>query len=76
LALASVIRERRAELGLTQEEVGDLHRNTVGEIERARLNPTVTQLDRIAAGLRTSGSSLLEAAEARRESRDRQTPGA
>jgi transcriptional regulator with XRE-family HTH domain len=58
-----VIRSRRESLGLPQEDVGDLHRNSLGKIERAEIAPTVLQLDRIATALGLSGSELLSEAE-------------
>lgn len=63
IALAHVIRRRRGELGLSQEAVGDLHRNSLGEIERAETAPTVLQLDRIADALGVRASVLLAEAE-------------
>jgi hypothetical protein len=64
-ALAAVLRERRLARGLTQEQIGDLHRNYVGRVERAEVVPTVTQLARWAAALDTVGSALLAEAERR-----------
>jgi len=67
-ALAQVVRERRKELGLTQEQVGDLHRNVVGEIERGLKSPTVPQLERLGHALGMRGSELLRLAEERTRS--------
>lgn len=64
-ALAAVLRERRADQGLTQEQLGDLHRNYVGRVERGEVVPTVTQLARYAAALGTVASALLAEAEQR-----------
>lgn len=65
-ALADVVRRRRLELGLTQENVGNLHRNYVGAVERGELNPTITQLERLAKGLDTTAWELLrDASEGR-----------
>lgn len=68
VALAQVVRERRRELGLTQEQVGDLHRNVVGEIERGLKSPTVPQLERLGQALGMRGSELLRLAEERARS--------
>lgn len=62
-ALSEVARKRRQALGLSQEEVGDLHRNYVGGVERGQINPTVTQLRRLAAGLGLTAWELLREAE-------------
>ena len=62
-ALAHVIRARREQLGLSQEQLGDRHRNTVGKIERAEMAPTALQLQRLAEALGTTGSELLADAE-------------
>lgn len=64
-AIGEVIRAARLERGLTQEEVGDLHRNYIGGVERGTINPTVTQLVRLAAALDMTGAELLERIEAR-----------
>jgi transcriptional regulator with XRE-family HTH domain len=67
-ALAAVIRERREALQLSQERLGDLHRNYVGGVERGEINPTLTQLQRLAAGLGVPVWELLREAEARASS--------
>jgi transcriptional regulator with XRE-family HTH domain len=69
LALAAVIREHRQALDLTQESMGDLHRNYIGGVERGQINPTVTQLARIASALGTSAGTLLSEAETRQAER-------
>ena len=54
------VRERRFELGLSQEELGaraGVHRTYVGMIERAEKNITLTNIERIAKAL---GLSLDE----------------
>jgi transcriptional regulator with XRE-family HTH domain len=64
-AIGEVIRTVRLERGLSQEQVGDLHRNYIGGVERGTINPTVTQLVRVASGLGMSGSDLLRLIELR-----------
>ena len=54
------VRERRFELGLSQEELGaraGVHRTYVGMIERAEKNITLTNIEKIAKAL---GLSLDE----------------
>jgi transcriptional regulator with XRE-family HTH domain len=65
VALGRVVRDHREALGLPQESVGDLHRNTIGKVERAQINLTVLQLARLASALGTSSSALLVEAEQR-----------
>lgn len=67
LALGEVIRERRAELGLSQEKLPGLHRNVVGNIERGVSEPTLSVLLRVARALDMTGTELLAAVEARIE---------
>ena len=67
-ALADVIRQRRIELGLTQEQVADsadLHRNYLSGIERGVHNIGVSNLVTLAEALQTTASALLAQAEAR-----------
>ena len=67
-ALADVIRQRRTDLGLSQEKLADkanLHRNYVSGIERGAYNIGVSNLVAIAQALQTSASALLAQAEAR-----------
>lgn len=67
-ALADVIRTRRLELGLTQEQLADkaeLHRNYLSGIERGSYNIGVSNLVALATALQTTGSQLLAQAEAR-----------
>ena len=54
------VRERRFELGLSQEELAakaGVHRTYIGMIERAEKNITLTNIEKIAKGL---GFSLDE----------------
>jgi transcriptional regulator with XRE-family HTH domain len=67
-ALADVIRTRRVELGLTQEQLADgteLHRNYLSGIERGAYNIGVSNLVTLAKALNTTASVLLAEAEAR-----------
>lgn len=61
-ALGRAVRELRARRGLSQEELGhrsSLHRNYVGAIERAEINPTFTTLPRLVRGLEVPLSVLV-----------------
>lgn len=62
LDFAKKIRNRRHELGLTQEELAekaDLHVNYIGGIERASRNPTLETIVRIAKALKVSPKNLI-----------------
>lgn len=66
--LGSAIRDRRAELGLSQEALGEravLDRTYVSGVERGVRNPTVATLARIAEALEIRLSALLHDAEVR-----------
>jgi transcriptional regulator with XRE-family HTH domain len=66
-ALGDVIRHRRVEAGMTQEQLADdaeLHRNYVSGVERGAYNIGVSNLVAIAKALQTSASALLAQAEA------------
>lgn len=61
LRLAARVRELRQSLGWSQERLAaeaDLHRNYVGAVERAELNPTFRSVVRIATALRTTVCGL------------------
>ncbi|MEX1142302.1 MAG: helix-turn-helix transcriptional regulator [Thermoleophilaceae bacterium] len=67
-ALGDVLREVRAERGLSQEELGlrtGVHRNYVGGIERGERSPTVVVVATLAEELDTSLHVLFERAESR-----------
>lgn len=65
LALGDAIRDRRNELGLSQEtlafEIG-LDRSYLGGVERGEHNVAVVNLMKIARSLGLSGAALLELA--------------
>jgi transcriptional regulator with XRE-family HTH domain len=73
-ALGRAIRERRAELGISQEalaERADLHRTYVGGIERGERNVSFGNLLKLARALRVQPSELLATAEAHTAERPR-----
>lgn len=56
------VRERRAELGLTQAELAercDLHRTFIGSVERGERNLSVLNLRLIAKALRVDPAELI-----------------
>ena len=60
--LAKRIRNRRYALEMTQEELAekaDLHVNYVGEIERAKRNPSLVCLVALAKALQVSPKELI-----------------
>lgn len=65
-AFGFAVRRLREERGMSQEELGHrtgLHRNHVGQIERAELTPTLKSVEVIAEALGTSPSELVARAE-------------
>lgn len=71
IAISRAIRERRVNLGVSQEELGnraDLHRTYISDIEAGRRNLSLRSLFRIASGLGLSVSDLLKLAESKAES--------
>jgi transcriptional regulator with XRE-family HTH domain len=61
-SLGDRVRDRRAELKLTQEELGDrcgLHRTFIGSVERGERNVSVLNLRQIAAALRVPVGVLM-----------------
>lgn len=63
--IGSAIRDRRKELGISQEALADaagLDRAHMGKIERGERNVTILNLIRIAAALNDLPSNLLSAA--------------
>lgn len=66
LAFGQAVRQLRQERGLSQETLGyaaGLHRNYVGGVERGELNPTLTSIEKLAAGLSVKASELVALAE-------------
>lgn len=64
--LGKTIRDRRMELGLSQEELAeraDLHRTYVGGVERGERNVSLENIIRIAHALQIIPSQLLERIE-------------
>ena len=65
IALGSVIRARRAELGISQEglaAISEVDRSYMGGLERGEHNPTLMTLIRVASALKTPAADLLKAA--------------
>jgi len=56
------VRQRRQELGLSQEELADaagVHRTYIGSIERAERNISLDNIDRISNALSATAAELL-----------------
>ncbi|WP_318653563.1 helix-turn-helix transcriptional regulator [Pseudomonas sp. PDM17] len=65
-AFGKVLRKRRKELGLTQEQLAheaDIQRNYVSLIERGINQPTITMLFKLAAALNCSAATLVKSVE-------------
>lgn len=63
---AQALRELREQQGLSQEELADragLHRTYISQVERGLKSPSLRTLERIAAALNMSASSLIHRAE-------------
>ena len=61
-----VVRRRREDIGLSQEELGhlcDLHRTYVGSVERGERNLTLSSLLAIAQALQLAPHELLRRAK-------------
>lgn len=66
LALGKVLRQKRKEAGLTQEQLAheaDVQRNYVSLIERGINQPTIAVLFKLAGALRCQPSSLISDVE-------------
>ncbi len=64
--IGTVIRKRRNELGLSQDEVavrGDLNRGHYSDVENGKRRISVVTLKRIAEALETKSWALLKEAE-------------
>ncbi|HLJ84741.1 MAG TPA: helix-turn-helix transcriptional regulator [Candidatus Eremiobacteraceae bacterium] len=67
-AFGLAVRERRLELGVSQEGLGELarlHRTYVGSIERGERNVSLRNIFAIASALRIQPSDLMSEAESR-----------
>lgn len=68
VAVGSVLRARREQMGLSQEALGavaGVHRTYVGMVERAERSLTVASLHRLSRALAIPASDVLRAAEAK-----------
>lgn len=66
-ALGTAVAARRAELGLTQEQLAnasELHQRWISNIETGKRNPSYASLRRLADALELTTSELLALAEA------------
>lgn len=65
-ALGRAVAERRAELGLTQEQLAlraDLHQRWISNVENGHRNPSYSSLRRLATGLDLTTAELIARAE-------------
>ena len=63
IVLAENVKKERKKLGVSQEEFADmcnLHRTYIGAIERAERNITLSTLESLSIGLKTSPYKLLK----------------
>ena len=63
IAFGEIVREKRKERGLSQEDLAfkaDLHRTYIGMIERAEKNITLENINKIAKALETPISELFK----------------
>ncbi len=61
--LGSIIRAKRVELGISQEQLADecgLHRTYIGSVERGERNVSLENIVRLARALRQTPSELLK----------------
>jgi len=68
ISIALVVRERRDELGLSQNELAEksgLNRSYIGDFERGGRSISVKNLSRLARALELSASDLICLAEAK-----------
>ncbi|HEJ3696697.1 TPA: helix-turn-helix transcriptional regulator [Pseudomonas aeruginosa] len=73
IALGVAVRERRKQLGLSQDAFADLvglHRTYIGGIERGERNLTLDNLERISTSLAVPMSVLVERAESAGREKD------
>ncbi len=65
-AFGQAMRERRRELGISQEELSfraNVHRTYISQLERGIKSPSLKVIELIAQALNMSGSRLVERAE-------------
>ena len=70
VALGRAIRERRDDLGLSQEQLAarcELHRTYLADVERGNRNPSLESIESIAKGLGVPVSELFKHVERIRE---------
>lgn len=63
IKLGKKVKQRRLDLGLSQEEFSDksgLHRTYISQFERGLRNPTYTTLEKVASTLGITVKELLE----------------
>jgi transcriptional regulator with XRE-family HTH domain len=66
LALGLALKQRREQLGITQETLANdtgLHQRWISNVETGKRNPSYASLRRLAAGIGLSTSELLARAE-------------
>lgn len=66
LALGDAAKQRREQLGITQETLANdtqLHQRWISNVETGKRNPSYASLRRLAAGLGLSASELIARAE-------------
>ena len=67
-SLSTVVRSRRIELGLSQEQLSakaELHRTYISDIEAGKRNLSIKSLHRLASALNMSMSDLVKIAESK-----------
>lgn len=70
-AIAEVMKEKRLQLGLSQEQIAAcsrLHRTYISDVERGARNISVASLERLAIAIEMPPSEILRLAEAKRGS--------
>jgi transcriptional regulator with XRE-family HTH domain len=79
VGLGEAIRDRRDELGVSQERLGldsGVHRNYIGGIERAERRPTIATVATLAVTLGIRPSELIARAEKQAEQQGASWPPA
>jgi transcriptional regulator with XRE-family HTH domain len=77
-AFGRAVRQRRNELGISQEELAfrtGLHRTYIGGVERGERNVGLINVVRIAEGLEMVPSALAKSVDQPRSPRRSETPG-